>query len=586
MRRLTLTVVAVCVALNSFGAIAVDEGGEIPLIALSQVGYNTSAPKRFTAPGVEDGAVFQITREGDTEVLFEAKIAKQIGDFSTFRPPDSLDSYVVRIPSKAETSFPFAIRQNLYQEQFWQSALNFMIDCRSVVGTHPSAFGGAPWRDGTYYSYEVPSLLWLYAQDPAFWERAPRQINWRSDKARVLSPKFVYDDQNPQSGGVMEAVHRYFSELEPPRDNAPDIIKLVHWGLGFYLMKPSTQDWSNDPLPKQIHSQTVEQFAHLIYHWDRLKLDRWLPQSFYEACLAFAKQHWESSGCFEVNPMWDPKTYSKPMLKDGKLVLDPGLHPYKGRHAPGHSILPNLFMYLTLRDADPVTAGRHLEAARWQTRYIMNNLDWNDPRTTKGHRGSEFQTMLNLAWFLRNVPSQAPDGLKEKIRQWGEVVVKRSDNMWDFRRYDPNGSWTVPEMNEPGNLAGFPAAAIAAAAVIDDAKLANRLRELAWSHADNLWGRNPKRAAASARPERGYPLVERGWPKRHPDGKCARLELCRGGIDASPGNEMYPDNPNGEYRWVEGWVNWNAAWNVGLAMLQRADAVIAPPTPKKAASVK
>jgi hypothetical protein len=26
-----------------------------------------------------------------------------------------------------------------------------MIDCRSVLGKHPSAYGGSPWRDGTYY---------------------------------------------------------------------------------------------------------------------------------------------------------------------------------------------------------------------------------------------------------------------------------------------------------------------------------------------------------------------------------------------------------------------------------------------------
>ena len=40
----------------------------------------------------------------------------------------------------------------------------------------------------------------------------------------------------------MEAVRRYFQELQPPSADAPDVIKLVHWGLGYYLMNPSTKD--------------------------------------------------------------------------------------------------------------------------------------------------------------------------------------------------------------------------------------------------------------------------------------------------------------------------------------------------------
>ena len=69
-------------------------------------------------------------------------------------------------------------------------------------------------------------------------------------------------------------------------------------------------------------------------------------------------------------------------------------------------------------------------------------------------------------------------------------------------------------------------------------------------------------------PEKGFPLIERGWPKKFQDNTCARLETTRGALSSSPGTEMYPFNPGGKYRHLEGWVNYNAAWNVALAYVQ------------------
>ncbi len=63
-------------------------------------------------------------------------------------------------------------------------------------------------------------------------------------------------------------------------------------------------------------------------------------------------------------------------------------------------------------------------------------------------------------------------------------------------------------------------------------------------------------------------MVEKGWPKEYKTNVCARLELVRGGLDASPGSEMYPYHPEGNFRHPEGWINWNASWNVGLAFLK------------------
>ena len=211
------------------------------LVALNQVGYLTAAPKRFSAPQSPDGSRFEVRPVDGDAVLFSGAVQGQKGDFSAFAPADSTREYVVTVSGGGLAlgrSDPFSIRRNLYQEQFWQAAIDFMVDCRSVVGTHPSAYGGCPWRDGTYYAFEVPSLILFYLADPARVKAMPVQLNWQNDKARVLAPDFPFDPHNPHSEGVMDAVRRYYTELEPPRDGAPDVIQLVHWGLGLLPLQP------------------------------------------------------------------------------------------------------------------------------------------------------------------------------------------------------------------------------------------------------------------------------------------------------------------------------------------------------------
>ena len=540
------------------------------LVALNQVGFNTALPKRFTAPLSPDGSQFEVRQAGSDQVWFRGEIRKGIGDFSNFKPADGDRDYVVVVRGgelKPGQSDPFAIRANLLQEQFWQSAVDFMIDSRSVVGTHPSAYGGCAWRDGTYYDFIVPSLVEIYLADPGCVQARPVQLNWQQDKARVLSPDFKFDANNPHPEGVMDAVRRYYTELEPPKRGTPDVVQLIHWGLGYYLFHAETRDPSGDPLPKQIHSQTVEQFAFLLYAWPQLK--QWLPQSFHDRCREFVFAHWESSGLLTIDPLWAANSYLAVEQLAGPNPTGGFLHPYKGRHAPGHAIQPNLLRYAVAKREGRTDVDVYLKAAQAQARWIIEHLDWNDPRTTKGHRMSEFKTITGLVWFFQNYSNQAPAGLKQKITEWAHVAIARSENLWDFRRFDLDQHWTIPKLNEPGNLAGFTAAALAASWVVDEAATKQRLCELAVAQMDNLFGRNPQLAASPNHPEKGYPLVERGWPKIFPPNTCARLETTRGAICASPGSEKYPFNPNGQFRHSEGWVNFNATWNVALACLER-----------------
>ncbi|MCW1912356.1 hypothetical protein OJ996_02145 [Luteolibacter sp. GHJ8] len=533
-------------------------------VALNQVGFEGGRPKRFTAPLSADGTAFVMRRHGgDAAVVHEGKVHGGIGDFSEYR---EAGEYVIELSGgslKSGFSDPFLIGPDLMQDLFWQPAVDFLIDSRSVAGTHPSAYGGCPWRDGTYYDAILPALVMLYRADAKRVEGMPRQIDWAADKKRILDPAFKFDAKNPCSEGVMEAVRKYYTELEPPAADAPDVVKLIHWGAGYYLCNPATKDPSDDPDPRQIHSQTVEQVSYVVWAWPELK--RWLPESFYEKCRSFCEENWSKS--LEIDKWWDPATYLTEAQIHGKNPFGGLLHPYKGRHAPGHSIVPNLLMHeIAKRDGRP-DPDRYLKVAVAQTAWIVEKIDWNDPRTTKGQRMSEHRTIPNLVWLLQKYPEQSPPGLKEKIAEWARVAAKRSENLWDFRRYDEERNWTIPKLNDVGNWASAPAVFLAASWALDDPVLKRRMQELASSHADAVFGRNPRLAATTAKQD-GFTGIERTWPNVFQNDTCARLELCRGSIDSGPGTEMFPFNPQGGYRHAEGWVNYGAAWCMSLAYLE------------------
>lgn len=538
---------------------------DVHQVAVNQVGYEAGRPKRFTAPLSPDGSEFIVRPAAGGGAVFRSVIRGQVGDFSAMEA--AAGEWVIEVRGgslKPGTSDPFMIRADLWKDHFWQPAVDFLIDSRAVVGTHPSAYGGCPWRDGTYYDAILPALVMLHRADPARIAAMPRQIDWEADKRRVLDPAFKFDARNPGSGGVMAAVRKYYTELEPPAADAPDVVKLIHWGAGYYLCHPATKDPSGDPEPRQIHPQTVEQVAYVVWAWPAF--GKWLPRSFYEKCRSFCERNWERS--LEVGKWWDPSTYLAVGQIAGPNPTGGLLHPYKGRHAPGHSLVPNLMMHEVARRDGLAGPDRYLAAAVKQAEWMVRHLDWNDPRVTKGHRMSEHRTIPGLVWLLQNYPARAPAGLKGKITAWAGVAAKRSSNLWDLRRFDDGDHWTIPKLNDVGNWLGTPGVVLAASWVVDDPALKSRLRELAVSHADAVFGRNPRLAAAPHKPDFGFTGIERGWPKGHPDNTCARLELCRGSISSGPGSEMFPFHPEAAYRHPEGWVNYGAAWCLSLAYFE------------------
>ncbi len=555
-------------------------------IGVNQIGYFTGRPKRFTAPLTADGTEFKLREQGDSEIVYMGFIEGGIGDFTSFQPVDSAARYVIELNGgelTSNTSDPFLIRANLDQEQYWQAATDFLNDVRSVVGTHPSAYGGCGFRDGTYYDAIVPSLVLFYLSDPEFIHSMPRQIDWQAEKARVTAPDFVYirDGAGP---GVMDAARGYY-QLEPPKANAPDVVKILHWGAGYILMKPNGRDPSAsfDDDNSLIEPQTVEQIAYVLWAWPELK--QWLPQSFYDRCLEFCLKFWKPEGsprghytqggsankrgasALAVSPWWNPETYMTTESFDQNIHNPGHMHPFKGRHAPGHSIVPNLLMHEVAKREGLDDADMYLNAAVKQADWIIKNLDWNDPRTTKGHRLSEHRTIPNLVWLLQKYPQQAPDGLKEKITEWARVAVSRSHNLWDFRKYSDE-MWTIPGMNEVGNSLSLPAIALSASWVVEDPALKQELERIAFASVDHLFGRNPMLHASTPHPKQGFPEIERGWPKLYKLDTCARLETVRGNLATLPGSEMYPFQPGKKFRHLEGWSNYGASWCISLSYLQ------------------
>ena len=336
------------------------------------------------------------------------------------------------------------------------------------------------------------------------------------------------------------------------------------------IERPVTRDWSepSNEAGAQLHSQTLESAAWILHAWPVLR--EWLPQSFYDRVHTFAFGNWADSAPIdpsplEIDPMWSPSAW-----------LTSSNMPFKGRHCPGHSILPNLLMHQVALREGRSDAAIYLNAAVAQSEWIVANLDWADPKTTKGQRMSECKLLPGLVYLLRNFPAQAPSGLAAKIDAWVDTMIARSNNSWDFRRYDDT-DWAIPKgtpnWNEPGNLAGFPACALSAATVTNGPAKQLRLRQIAWAAMDCLFGRNPLLKASPARPHTlangspgGFPDVERGWPDLYTGG-VGYLENSRGAICSSPGSEHFPNSPSAARRYYEPWTNFNAAWNMGIAYL-------------------
>jgi len=517
-------------------------------IFVNQSGYNLHGPKRFTAPKAADGSTFVIKRVTDGKLLYQGNIFGHIGDFSDFTPEDT-GPYRVEVESddKLGSSMPFNIGAYWIEKVSYQKAVDFMLDSRCWWGdarnytpTDSETFctRGVAWRDGVQYSFEVSSLIMLYLSNPGAFtvERMPIQ-------------------------GPYQGLRHQLTE------DAPEILRLIYWGVDIYLRAQV-----DDALLK-------EQLAYFVYAYPYFS--DYIPRVVYEEALEYLFKIWgkQETERFENSDFgmseFYSATYSSNLFSTYELV-----GTGKGHFPPCHSIIPNLMMYEVAKREKLPEVKKFFQAAYNQAEWIIQNLDWSDPKVTKGQRQGEWITVTSLAYFMSQYPQRAPKGLKDKIQSWADVVISRSDNMWDFRKYSEE-RWIIPNIrppedpshaiktgfNEPGNVAGLPGPLLAAALLIDDPLTANRLRQLAFSHIDNMFGRNPTGRHYCYDGVADFEGVELGWFKEY-QGGAGQLQSVRGVLDGSPKETTYPFDPYaGDPGHTEGWVTFNTPWNASLAYL-------------------
>lgn len=508
-------------------------------VFVNQIGYNLNAPKRFTAPLASDGTAFQVV-DADGKKTFSGIVKNHIGDFTVFQPAQPGPYRIVIDGNQKGTSFPFEIAPYVIERASYPPALAFMIDDRCWYGNSdgyaptdksadcPSL--GVAWRDSHQFSFELPALIALYSANPDAFstERMP-----------------------------VEGIYTGVREKLP--ENTPEIVRLIYWAVDVYLRGEVN------------HTLLKEQLAYFLYAYP--DLNPYIPQKVYTEARDYVFKIWGDAKKDRWN--WYDLDHSANLFQTYKLI-----GTGKGQFPPGHSIVPNLMLYEVAKREGRKDADAYFKAAFQQTEWLIKNLDWQDPTSTKGQRMNEHVTMEALAYFLKNYPKRVPKGLAGKIQEWAKVIINRSDNMWDFRKYadqkwviadikatsdptyNPNGSF-----NEPGNIAGFPAPALAAASVLTDVATQKRLRELATAQMDNVYGRNPTGRHFCYDALTDFQGSDLGWFKEL-EGGAASLQTVRGVLDGSPKEGVYPYDPySGDPGHTEGWVTFNTAWMAGLAYL-------------------
>ena len=283
------------------------------------------------------------------------------------------------------------------------------------------------------------------------------------------------------------------------------------------------------------HEHQKAELAHFLYAYPYLK--KWLPQQNFDVVYAYLKSIWSQSAVRETSTTKYDRSESHDLL-----ALKTRMGTNKGELPPGASVIPNLMMFEVGKSQEESDARKYFEAAYRQMEWMIANLDWTDPMTTKGQRMSEHITMRAFAYFINEYPEEAPAGLREKVARWAEVALRRSNNLWDFRKYTDEAEWAPLGWNETGNILGFPAAAFAAKSMVKGEATRQRLTELAWAHFDSGFGRSPLGRHASYDGPREIEGVDLGWFHAHKGG-IGLLESVPFVFDGSPQGRILPEPP-------------------------------------------
>lgn len=502
-------------------------GGTTQSIFINQSGYDIDKPKRATIPNTQDGEIFEIV---DTKrvVKYTGKITNQIADFTNFRGDDDDTSY--RIKYKDGISYKFKIKENYIEEVSLLPALRFMAESRQDT-FNIGGNTGYGWRDSHQFSFELNSLVLQYMSNPTYYKNMDYKIH------RVETCE--YEELRVQ--------------------NEPAIIWLIKFGALRYW------DWAKNKGVK-LHALIKGQLAYLLYLYPHIT--EYVSEEFYRKILETTIEQWGASEC---NKTW----YEVNGMDNNLFLTQKVIGTVKGQLPPGYAIIPNLLMWEVAKRENLPNAQDYFEAFYSNCNWLVNDVNLDKPEYTKGQRMSEYITMTSLCQAYEMYPNLCPNGTYEKIKRVADVFISRSNNLWDLRQYSTIGDitnsletvWTGGgTMNEPGNVAGFPAVCYAMARVLTDPNKVSRLKELAMSHLDSVFGRNPFGRHFGFDAPKEIEGVDLGWFTKYKGG-YGDLGEVYGRIDGSPKESAYPYNPDADYGYTEGWVAFNTAWNMSLAYL-------------------
>lgn len=494
-------------------------------IFVNQSGYDLDKPKRATVVNVNDGTQFYVKKANDNSTVFTGMVSNGIADFSSFNPSDIGEYYV---QCSEVNSYNFSIGRYWMQKVSIGPALNFMNQSRQDT-FDLGGNTGYGWRDSHQFSFELNSLVLQYMANPSAYDRMPYSIYSISN--------CEYPDLRIQ--------------------NEPDIIWLMKFGAERYYDLKVNKGYD-------LHAEIKAQLPYFLYLYPDIK--KYVSSDFYTKIRDFTVAQWSNPNC---NLQWyDVGTSSDNNMFDTQSTIG----DVKGQQPPGYSIIPNLLMYEVAKRDGLTNYQDYFNAAYNNCKWLIDNVDLNNPAYTKGQRMSEHITMEALAYFQEKYPTLAPAGLLDKINSWSDLMIKRSNNMWDLRKYaDPNdGSgnldqWTCSTtMNEVGNPAGFMAAAYAAKRVVSDTTRKTSLQQIGIAQIDDIFGRNPYNRCFFYNAVKEIEGSDKGW-FTFLNGGYGDLQNVPGRLDGSPKEAAYPYNPNADYGYTEGWVAFNTDWNSSLA---------------------
>lgn len=504
---------------------------------ISQIGYDTDKPKVATLVNATDGTSFSVISATSGETVYQGTISNNKADFSSVTTQG--DYY---LSSENRYSYVFTVGNNRIWQVTALPSLKFMEMSRQDAWDVGGNTGYA-WRDSHQFSFELNSLVMQYMSNPSYYEALP----WN-----------VYNVEQTEYANLRS-------------QDCPNIIWLMKFAIERYY------DWNiNDGI--NLHALIKAQIAYFLYIYPYIS--QYVDSTWYATIRDWAINIWSVETC---NKSWYEVSGG---INHNLFTTQNKIGTVKGMLPPAYAIVPNLMMYEVATRDSLSSASDFMTSAQNNMNWLINSVDLTNPAYTKGQRMSEYIPFHALTYMYELYPTYCPSGTYNKIVEIANVLISRSNNLWDYTQYqtagDLSGATTTVWNNtatQTSGLANNPAyismmgVYYALARVITDTSIKSRLKELAMSHMAHGFGRNPLGRCFDFKATEDFDGAKLGWVSRY-SGGYGHLDNVIGVFDGSPKEGSFPYDPTASTGYTEGWVAFNSAWNMALAYLNGENASI------------